>query len=69
MNRGEVQVAKLTYTIDQLYDKYEALLSQLKQLEQSKTKRVAELSRKMFPRILKSNPESQSKKVRDTSML
>lgn len=63
MNRGELQVAKLTYTIDQLYDKYDALMLELEQLEQTKIKRTADLSRKMFPHILLQQAHTPVNKV------
>lgn len=52
MNIGEVHVAKLTYVIEQLYDKYDAMMTDLEKLEQRKESRVAKLARELYPQIL-----------------
>lgn len=55
MNIGEYQVSKLTFTLDQLYSKYEELLDQYEELDGVRRQRVAALARNKFPHILDPN--------------
>lgn len=52
MNIGEFQVSKLSYTIENLYQKYDNLLDEFEKLEQKRNSTVAQLARKRFPYIL-----------------
>lgn len=52
MNVGEVHVAKLTYVLEQLYQKCDEMLSDLEKLERIKDTRIAKLARELYPQIL-----------------
>ena len=64
MNRGEYQVSKLTFTIDQLYSKHDELLDQYDELEKKKVERMAALARVKCRHIFHPDYQKNSNKVK-----
>jgi len=65
INTGEFHFSKLNFTLEALYDKYNALLDEYEALETIRDTRMAALAREKFPQIL--NPDyvvdNKAKKV------
>ncbi|KAF6025466.1 hypothetical protein EB796_016242 [Bugula neritina] len=55
INTGEFHFSKLNFTLEALYDKYNALLDEYEALETIRDTRMAALAREKFPQIL--NPD------------
>ncbi|XP_067933042.1 uncharacterized protein [Watersipora subatra] len=67
MNNAEYQVSKLTFTLEQLYTKYNQLLDEYDQMEKTKMQKMSALAKRIFPHVLDSDyvAPTKSKKKRN----